>query len=243
MSDAAIHLENLRLTVGGKLRLKIEKASLKPDMPTMILGPNGAGKSLLLRVLHGLTSPQTGAIYFPGGLDQRDQQAMVFQRPVLLRRSVLENVAFALRARGTDYLRSRETARQWLERAGLGELADAPARRLSGGEQQRLAMVRALACDPKLIFLDEPCANLDPRASVQIEHLIKSAVATGVKVIMVTHDQAQARRLGGEFILMHQGQIVAQETRDRFFRPTWHPLVDAFLAGEPLLEQAQGPIL
>ena len=241
MSDAAIQFENLRLTVGGKLRLKIEKARLDPDLPTMILGPNGAGKSLLLRVLHGLTSPQTGRIDFPGSLGQRDQQAMVFQRPVLLRRSVLENVAFALRARGGDYRRSRETARQWLERAGLGELADAPARRLSGGEQQRLAMVRALVCDPKLIFLDEPCANLDPRASVQIEHLIKSAVATGVKVIMVTHDEAQARRLGGEFILMHQGQIVAQETRERFFRPTWHPLVDAFLAGEPLLEQAKGP--
>ena len=241
MSDAAIQFENLRLTVGGKLRLKIEKARLDPDLPTMILGPNGAGKSLLLRVLHGLTSPQTGRIDFPGSLGQRDQQAMVFQRPVLLRRSVLENVAFALRARGGDYRRSWETARQWLERAGLGELADAPARRLSGGEQQRLAMVRALVCDPKLIFLDEPCANLDPRASVQIEHLIKSAVATGVKVIMVTHDQAQARRLGGEFILMHQGQIVAQETRERFFRPTWHPLVDAFLAGEPLLEQAKGP--
>lgn len=241
MSDAAIQFENLRLTVGGKLRLKIEKARLDPDLPTMILGPNGAGKSLLLRVLHGLTSPQTGRIDFPGSLGQRDQQAMVFQRPVLLRRSVLENVAFALRARGGDYRRSRGIARQWLERAGLGELADAPARRLSGGEQQRLAMVRALVCDPKLIFLDEPCANLDPRASVQIEHLIKSAVATGVKVIMVTHDQAQARRLGGEFILMHQGQIVAQETRERFFRPTWHPLVDAFLAGEPLLEQAKGP--
>ncbi len=241
MSDAAIQFENLRLTVGGKLRLTIEKARLDPDLPTMILGPNGAGKSLLLRVLHGLASPQTGWIDFPGSLGQRDQQAMVFQRPVLLRRSVLENVAFALRARGGDYRRSRGTARQWLERAGLGELADAPARRLSGGEQQRLAMVRALVCDPKLIFLDEPCANLDPRASVQIEHLIKSAVATGVKVIMVTHDQAQARRLGGEFILMHQGQIVAQETRQRFFRPTWHPLVDAFLAGEPLLEQAKGP--
>ncbi|MBT4567836.1 MAG: AAA family ATPase, partial [Marinovum sp.] len=124
--------------------------------------------------------------------------------------------------------------------AGLGDLGEAPARRLSGGEQQRLAMVRALACDPKLIFLDEPCANLDPRASVQIEHLIKAAIKTGVKVVMVTHDQAQARRLGGEFILMHQGQIVAQATHEQFFRPTWHPLVDAFLAGEPLLAQAQG---
>ncbi|MBQ67302.1 MAG: ABC transporter ATP-binding protein [Marinovum sp.] len=242
MSKTAISLKDLRLVVGGKLRLKIQQADLDPEMPTMILGPNGAGKSLLLRVLHGLTLPQGGRITFPGNFGQKKHQAMVFQRPVLLRRSVMENVAFALRARGTDRNQSRDIAGHWLERAGLGDLADAPARRLSGGEQQRLAMVRALACDPKLIFLDEPCANLDPRASVQIEHLIKSAVASGVKVIMVTHDQAQARRLGGEFILMHQGQIVAQALRERFFQPTWHPLVDAFLAGEPLLAQAQDQI-
>ena len=242
MSKKGINLQDLRLVVGGKLRLKIQQAEFDSEMPTMILGPNGAGKSLLLRVLHGLTFPQGGRISFPANLGQQHHQAMVFQRPVLLRRSVMENVAFALRARGTDRNQSRDIAGHWLERAGLGDLADAPARRLSGGEQQRLAMVRALACDPKLIFLDEPCANLDPRASVQIEHLIKSAVASGVKVIMVTHDQAQARRLGGEFILMHQGQIVAQALRERFFRPTWHPLVDAFLAGEPLLAQAQDQI-
>ena len=239
MSKTAISLKDLHLVVGGKLRLKIQQANLDPELPTMILGPNGAGKSLLLRVLHGLTLPQGGRITFPRNLGQQQHQAMVFQRPVLLRRSAMENVAFALRASGTDRHQALDIAGHWLERAGLGDLADAPARRLSGGEQQRLAMVRALACDPKLIFLDEPCANLDPRASVQVEHLIKSAVASGVKVIMVTHDQAQARRLGAEFILMHQGQIVAQETRERFFRPTWHPLVDAFLAGEPLLAQAQ----
>ena len=240
MSKTGINLQDLRLVVGGKLRLKIQQAEFDSEMPTMILGPNGAGKSLLLRVLHGLTLPQGGRIIFPENLGQQHHQAMVFQRPVLLRRSVTENVAFALRARGTDRHQARDIARHWLERAGLGDLGEAPARRLSGGEQQRLAMVRALACDPKLIFLDEPCANLDPRASVQIEHLIKAAIKTGVKVVMVTHDQAQARRLGGEFILMHQGQIVAQATHEQFFRPTWHPLVDAFLAGEPLLAQAQG---
>ena len=240
MSKKGINLQDLRLVVGGKLRLKIQQAEFDSEMPTMILGPNGAGKSLLLRVLHGLTLPQGGRISFPANLGQQHHQAMVFQRPVLLRRSVTENVAFALRARGTDRHQARDIARHWLERAGLGDLGEAPARRLSGGEQQRLAMVRALACDPKLIFLDEPCANLDPRASVQIEHLIKAAIKTGVKVVMVTHDQAQARRLGGEFILMHQGQIVAQATHEQFFRPTWHPLVDAFLAGEPLLAQAQG---
>ena len=240
MSKTGINLQDLRLVVGGKLRLKIQQAEFDSEMPTMILGPNGAGKSLLLRVLHGLTLPQGGRISFPANLGQQHHQAMVFQRPVLLRRSVMENVAFALRARGTDRHQARDIARHWLERAGLGDLGEAPARRLSGGEQQRLAMVRALACDPKLIFLDEPCANLDPRASVQIEHLIKAAIKTGVKVVMITHDQAQARRLGGEFILMHQGQIVAQATHEQFFRPTWHPLVDAFLAGEPFLEQAQG---
>ena len=240
MSKTGVNLQDLRLVVGGKLRLKIQQAEFDSEMPTMILGPNGAGKSLLLRVLHGLTLPQGGRISFPANLGQQHHQAMVFQRPVLLRRSVTENVAFALRARGTDRHQARDIARHWLERAGLGDLGEAPARRLSGGEQQRLAMVRALACDPKLIFLDEPCANLDPRASVQIEHLIKAAIKTGVKVVMVTHDQAQARRLGGEFILMHQGQIVAQATHEQFFRPTWHPLVDAFLAGEPLLAQAQG---
>lgn len=239
MSDPMIHIKNLELFVGGKPRLQIKNANLDPSEPTMILGPNGAGKSLLLRVLHGLTQPQKGTVEFPGDLGIPKHQTMVFQRPVLLRRSALGNVAFALRARGMPRKRAHEIALHWLERAGLGDLADAPARRLSGGEQQRLAMVRALACDPKLIFLDEPCANLDPRASVQIEHLIKTAVSAGVKVIMVTHDQAQARRLGSEFILMHLGQIVAQESHERFFRPTWHPMVDAFLAGDPLLYNSE----
>lgn len=243
MSDRVIQLDGLRLLVGGKLRLQIQGADLHPSEPTMILGPNGAGKSLLLRVLHGLTQPQRGTVKFPHNLGNRKHQAMVFQRPVLLRRSALGNVAFALRARGMQRKKSWEVALQWLERAGLGDLAEAPARRLSGGEQQRLAMVRALACDPKLIFLDEPCANLDPRASVQIEHLIKTAVAAGVKVIMVTHDQAQARRLGSEIILMHLGQIVAQETREQFFQPTWHPMVEAFLVGDPLLHNSEGQFL
>lgn len=184
--------------------------SLAEGRCTMVMGANGAGKSLLLRLLHGLIAPSAGTVTWRGApLDKaaRRAQAMVFQRPVMLRRSVRANLGFALGVRGLSRLARREREAEALERAGLSALADRPARVLSGGEQQRLAVARALACDPQLLILDEPTASLDPASTQAIEAQLCAAAARGVTLLMVTHDAGQARRIGDDVIFMHAGRI------------------------------------
>lgn len=177
---------------------------------TVILGANGAGKSLLLRLLHGLIPPTAGTIRWQGGpLDRnaRAAQAMVFQRPVMLRRSVLANLRFALTVRGIRGKARAARAADALERARLTDLAHRPARVLSGGEQQRLAIARALACAPDLLFLDEPTASLDPASTHAVEQMIREAQDAGVTVVLVTHDTGQARRLGQDIVFLDRGRV------------------------------------
>ena len=202
----------------------------------MILGPNGAGKSVFLRLLHGLLQPDQGDIWFPEAYRNASAQSMVFQRPVLLRRTALANVVFPLEARGMAKAEALWLAKTWMTRAELEKHCSSPARRLSSGEQQRLALARSLALSPKILFLDEPCAHLDPNATVKVEHMINSAIEAGVKLIMVTHDAAQAERLGEEFILMHMGEVVAQHSKDQFFAQTSNQKLARFLVGETLSE-------
>jgi tungstate transport system ATP-binding protein len=159
------------------------------------------------------------------------RQAMVFQRPVLLRRSVRANLRFALSAAGYARQTRFELAEKWMHQGQLAHLADQPARRLSGGEQQRLSLVRALCCNPEILFLDEPCAHLDVNAAQHVEALINSAIEAGIKVVMITHDRAQARRLGGEILLMEGGQVKAQEGAALFFGSSQNLWTQAFLQG------------
>ena len=156
---------------------------------------------------------------------------MVFQSPVLLRRSVRANLLFALSASGYARQTRVELAEKWMHQGKLAHLVDQPARRLSGGEQQRLSLVRALCCNPEILFLDEPCAHLDVNAAQDVEALIKSAIEAGIKVVMITHDRAQARRFGGEILLMEGGQVKAQEGAALFFGPSQNPWTQAFLQG------------
>ena len=241
MSDLDVGICNVTLSFGDQLRLDIPSLDLDPKRSTMILGPNGAGKSLLLRVMHGLSQPDTGTVNFPDQYQDCARQAMVFQRPVLLRRTALANISFALRVRGHSSQDARRSAMTWMMRAELDHLANVPARRLSGGEQQRLCMARALALEPKILFLDEPCASLDPNATVAVEALVQDAIDLGVKVIMVTHDPAQAQRLGSEIVLMHQGRIAAKQSKLDFFNSPQNYLVGSFLAGKPLLSHIKEP--
>src|SRR3954467_7141579 len=185
--------------------------TLSGGAPTILLGPNGSGKSTLLRLAMGLARPTSGRITWGGRATPGERLAMVFQRPVMLRRSAAANVAYALGAR--DEARVAEL----LDRVGLGALADRPARRLSGGEQQRLALARALARDPEILFLDEPTASLDPAATKAIEDIIRKVAARGIKVIMTTHDLAEAKRLAGEIVLMHRGRVIETGPADAFF--------------------------
>ncbi|MHA7776670.1 ATP-binding cassette domain-containing protein [Roseibium sp. M-1] len=206
-----LEVRSLGFSVGGEKLLSGIDLKVRRGSRTLLMGPNGAGKSLLLRLMHGLIDPDEGAILWQGGrMDARSRQsqAMVFQRPVLLRRSVLANLKFALGVRG---LRGGERARKIqdaLAAGGLDHLARRPARVLSGGEQQRLSLVRALACDPDLLFLDEPTANLDPASTAAIESMVLEANARGVTIVLVTHDAGQARRLGEDLVFLQDGTVV-----------------------------------
>lgn len=208
----------------GRRLLEVEAVTLSGSEITAVMGPNGAGKSLLLRVLAGLVAPDRGRIQWGDGPPRKARAlrlGFVFQKPVLLRRSAAANVAYALEAAGVPGRDRRRLAQAALDEARLGHLADAPARVLSGGEQQRLALARAMSVAPEVLFLDEPTASADPASAAAIEEAIRRARKCGTKVVLVTHDAAQARRLAGEVLFMHRGRIEEQAPAGRFFeRPT-----------------------
>jgi tungstate transport system ATP-binding protein len=193
---------------------------------TIILGANGAGKSVLMRLMHGLLAPSAGSISWKSG----GRQAMVFQRPVMLRRSALQNVLYALHVAGAQD--ADRVAREALAEVGLTHLAHRPARVLSGGEQQRLALARAWALHPEVLFLDEPTASLDPTATREIEAVIRAFDGAGTKVVMATHNLGQARRLGDEVIYLHQGRVVERAPVEKFFAQPATPEAAAFIKGE-----------
>lgn len=234
----ALRLKEVCLSLGGKQVLR--QVSLEINSPgiTAIMGPNGAGKSLLLRLIAGLIQADTGSIQMGDGrLDIQGHLGFVFQRPVLLRRSVSGNLLHALKLAGFDR-RARES--RCSELLGLGQmtyLADSPARKLSGGEQQRLSLLRALACQPALLLLDEPSASLDPQATFLLEDLVRKASASGVKVLIVTHDQGQAMRLSQEVVFMHKGCFLEKQQTPAFLKCPLTQQAKAYLAGELLLDQ------
>jgi len=196
---------------------------------TIILGANGAGKSVLMRLMHGLLAPSSGKVSWSGA-DVRRRQAMVFQRPVMLRRSAFHNVRYALEVAGAAD--ADRIAREALAEVGLSHLAHRPARVLSGGEQQRLALARAWALHPEVLFLDEPTASLDPTATREIEAVIRAFDGAGTKIVMATHNLGQARRLGDEVIYLHQGRMVERAPVEKFFAQPATPEAAAFIKGE-----------
>jgi len=237
MSNGAILplcLDEVSFAAGG--RAIIERISLDIDAgpSTIILGANGAGKSVLMRLMHGLLAPSSGRIGWTA-LEQPGaprKQAMVFQRPVLLRRSVQANVAYALKVAGVGEPKRGTLVREALESVGLAHLAHRPARVLSGGEQQRLALARAWALHPEVLFLDEPTASLDPSATREIEAVIRAFDAAGTKIVMATHNLGQARRLGDEIVFLDQGRLVERAPVEQFFSKPQSAQAAAFIRGE-----------
>lgn len=226
-----IAVNGLSYGADGQRLLQIEALRIASPGPTVILGPNGAGKSLFLRLLHGLIAPDSGSIRLSGrGGGAGPRQAMVFQKPVLLRRSVAANVNYALKVQGVLRAGRKDRVRHFLEMGGLLERARQQARTLSGGEQQRLALVRALAGQPEILFMDEPTSSLDPNASLALEELIEKTVANGTKVVMVTHDLGLARRLADDVLFLHQGQLCEQTPAQDFFETPQSAEARAFLA-------------
>lgn len=228
-------VRDLTYQAGGKVLIKGIDLTLEAGGTTVLMGPNGAGKSILLRLMHGLIKPSGGTLSWGGKmLDDgiRRRQAMVFQRAVMLRRSVAANIDFVLRLRGrADAARRREI----LEHVGLADRAEQPARRLSGGEQQRLALARALATEPDVLFMDEPTSNLDPASTLVIEDITKAARDRGTRVIFVTHDMGQARRLADDVVFMHRGKVLEHSPAAAFFNQPASAEAGDYMAGKIIL--------
>lgn len=229
-----VRAQGLVFEVAGKRLIDGVDLTLEAGLRTVIMGPNGAGKSLLLRLLHGLLPPTGGEVLWRARPLDRSiarRQAMVFQRPVLLRRSVQANIRYALSVVGVPRDERERRVAEVLKLARLESLARVAARVLSGGEQQRLAMARALATRPEILFLDEPTASLDPASTLAVEQLIQKAHEAGTKIVLVTHNVGQARRLADEVVFLHRGRIAEHAGAERFFGRPRSQAADAFLAG------------
>jgi len=225
-----LRLEGVSFAARGRTIIDRISLAIEAGPASIIIGANGAGKSVLMRLMHGLLAPSQGTIKWNG--EGVHKQAMVFQRPVMLRRSALANVTYALSLAGVQAAERAAQAREALLGVGLLPLAQRPARVLSGGEQQRLALARAWALHPEVLFLDEPTANLDPHATREIETVIKAFDAAGTKIVMSTHNLAQARRLGDEILFLHQGRLVERAPVEKFFKQPASPEAAAFIKGE-----------
>ena len=233
--------DNVSFEIGGTKLIKEISTSFEAGSLTVILGPNGAGKSLLLRLGHGLIQPSEGQVSWQGtGGDGNESgnprlhQAMVFQRPTMLRRSVAANLHHVLKQRRIPRARRRDIVEDMLQRTGLTRLAKVPARSLSVGEQQRLAVARAWSVDPEVLFMDEPAAALDPAATHALEDIMAAIRAAGTKIIMSTHDLGQARRLADDVVFLYRGRMLERAPADRFFEKPENDLAEAFLNGELL---------
>lgn len=200
---------------------------------TVVIGPNGAGKTTLLNLLHGTARLHKGSIEWRVDTQTaRRAQSFVFQRPIMLRRSVAANLAYPLSVRRTPRGEIEKKVAHWAEQVGLAGMLDRQAPALSGGEQQKLALARALITEPELLFLDEPCASLDGPATRDIENILKTVSSEGTCLILATHDMGQARRLADQVIFLRGGKIAETAPAPRFFD---HPITSeasAFLNGD-----------
>ena len=232
LAEPTLDIQSLTLTLGGTKLLTDVCVQSYTSGVTMVMGANGAGKSLFLRCLHRLLPVSGGSIQLMGKplKDPSLKQAMVFQKPTLLRRSVLQNLKFAAPPGTTD-----TEIETFLARVNLAGREHQPARLLSGGEQQRLTLARALLTRPELLLLDEPTASLDPASVIIFEDIIRGIQQEGVKSVFVSHDIGQAKRLASDVIFLHKGRVVEHTDATTFFNSPHSPEAKAYLAGEIML--------
>jgi len=202
---------------------------------TIVIGPNGSGKTSLLQLMHGLGRVSKGSVRWNvSQAEAQRQQAYVFQTPIMMRRRVVDCIAYPLLLTGTGRKAARARAAEWATRLGLGEALDRPATVLSGGEKQKLALARALIRKPEILFLDEPCANLDGRATREIETILLEAYRAGTRIVMATHDMGQAKRLSTEIAFLYKGMIHEYGSAETFFSAPKTHEAQAFLRGDIL---------
>jgi len=232
-TELPVLLDTVSVDRNGVAILSAVALAVNAGPPTVLIGPNGSGKTTVLRLLMGLITPNAGRITWAGRANTAGRRlALVSQRPVMLRRSAFGNVTYALAAAGVPWRQRGNRAAELLAQVGLAERAARPARKLSGGEQQRLALARALARDPEVLCLDEPTASLDPANTKATEEIITAIAASGVKVVMATHDLGQARRLAGDVVMLVGGRVCERAPAPRFFSSPATLQAAAFLRGD-----------
>jgi len=238
-ADLPIIFSEVQVNSGAVKVLDRISITIAAGAPTVVIGPNGSGKTTLLRAAMGLIPVSGGTITW-GALEQSPptQRAIVFQRPVMLRRNAADNILYALEVAGVPRSERDRRVAELLSLVGLSGLERRPARRLSGGEQQRLALARALARDPAVLFLDEPTASLDPAATKAIEDIVRNVSAGGVKVVMATHDLGEAKRLAGEIVLLHRGRVIEAGPAEKILSTPTTNDARRFIAGDLLVKKS-----
>jgi tungstate transport system ATP-binding protein len=235
-TDLPIVLHDLGFTANEVRVLDGVNLSFVTGAPTVLIGPNGSGKTTLLRIAMGLLAPTTGRVTWAGrSLQPPSRRAFMFQRPTMLRRTAASNIRYALKAASVPRHLIDGRVAELLSSVGLQGLGERPARAMSGGEQQHLALARALARDPAVLFLDEPTASLDPAATKAFEDVVQTVVAQGIKVVMSTHDLGEARRLAGEIVMLHRGRVIESCAATAFFHAPQSIEARKFLAGDLLV--------
>lgn len=236
MSILPLTVENAVVKKQGTQIIGPVSITLEGNGCSIVMGPNGSGKTTLLRLMHGLEKAKKGKVHWQGEKSEIYQkQSFVFQTPVVMRRSVAENIAYPLTVRGHSWKEALKKAAFWIEEVGLNDSINKEAHVLSGGEKQKLAMARALISKPEVLFLDEPSTNLDGASTFEIEKLIVKAQNDGTRIVMATHDFGQARRLATEIIFMHHGSIHEHAINGDFFSGPKTEEAKAFLRGDILI--------
>jgi tungstate transport system ATP-binding protein len=240
MSQNVYRLKDVRKQYDGRQILQVDHLEIYPGETFALVGPSGAGKSTLLRLLNFLEPPTQGNIFFNGAvfgpewdvpIEVKRRVTTVFQRPLLLNRSVWSNVNFGLSLRNVR--NSEERTRSALKKVGLLDLAKQRARTLSGGEAQRVALARAMVLNPQVLLLDEPTANLDPYNVGMIEDIVSSLNREeGTTLVLVTHNVFQARRLAQRVAFMLDGRLVEVANVESFFEDPQDPRTAAFVRGD-----------
>ena len=229
VTDVKINIKSKRLI--GPINLEIEQNGI-----SILLGANGSGKTTLLEALHGLRKLSSGKVEWNISNSQAAaEQAFVFQSPIMLRRTVAENLAFPLKVRRLSKLTTTTEVMMWTKKIGLEDKIKQQAVLLSGGEMQAIAVARALITKPKMLFLDEPTASLDGATKKAIEDILISASSNGTKILMSTHDLGQAKRLAKDIIFLHNGIVEAHCSKEKFLAEPPSKAAKQFLAGDIVL--------
>ncbi len=222
-----LNIQNASITFDNRFCLQDITLTVPDTGISVIVGANGSGKTLLIQLCAGLLEPSLGVIKRPteNHLTSNDKTFIhttwVPQTPVLLDRSVFENIALPLRAAKHPHIKQRVT--EALEWAKINSLALSQATTLSTGQQQLVALARAWALAPRILFLDEPCANLDPERQQHVEQLIYQLNQNGCKVIMSSHQLSQAKRIADDIVFLDHGQLVTHMPSSQFFSPSIDP--------------------